>query len=111
MQIAKTTIGVDVSQAVLDVWIHPIRECWQIDNNPSASASLASALQYGPSLVVVEATGGLETCLVASLSAEDLPAVIVNPRQVRDFARATGRSSKRVCDNSINWRGRFLGWG
>ena len=44
MQIAKTTIGVDVSQAVLDVWIHPIRERWQIDNDPSASASLASAL-------------------------------------------------------------------
>ena len=95
MQISETTVGVDVAQAVLDVWVHPSRESWQVSDDPSGTDDLALALRsHDPSLVVVEATGGLEDRLVASLSSAGLPIAIVNPRQVRDFARATGRLAK-----------------
>lgn len=95
MQISETTIGVDVSQAILDVWVHPSRECWQVGNDPSGADDLALALcAQAPSLVIVEATGGLEDRLVASLASAGLPVAVVNPRQARDFARATGRLAK-----------------
>ena len=74
MQISETTVGVDVAQAVLDVWVHPSRESWQVSNDPSGADDLALALRsHGPSLVVVEATGGLEDRLVASLASAGLP--------------------------------------
>ena len=95
MPISETTIGVDVAQAVLDVWVHPSRDCWQVGNDPSGADDLALALcAHDPSLVVVEATGGLEDRLVASLASAGLPVAVVNPRQARDFARATGRLAK-----------------
>lgn len=68
MQIRETTVGVDVSQAVLDVWVDPNRECWHVSNDPSGADDLASMLcAPGQSLVVVEVTGGVEDRLVASL--------------------------------------------
>lgn len=95
MPISETTIGVDVAQAVLDVWVHPSRERWQVGNDPSGTDDLALALcAHDPSLVVVEATGGLEDRLVAALASAGLPVSIINPRQARDFARATGRLAK-----------------
>lgn len=62
---------------------------------PTASAALAEQLAgLAPRLIVLEATGGFEATVAATLGAADLPLVVVNPRQIRDFARATGRLAK-----------------
>lgn len=95
MQENETIIGVDVAQAVLDVWIHPSGECWRVEHDAASLDELANTLRpYTPSLVVIEATGGLELPLAAVLTAAALPVAIINPRQARDFARATGRLAK-----------------
>jgi transposase len=88
-------VGIDISKAQLDVATLPSGEVWQVSNEPQAIADLAQRLRaLDPRLVVMEATGGLEAPIAATLSRSGLPAVIVNPRQVRDFARATGRLAK-----------------
>ena len=66
-----------------------------MEHSPESLEDLARTLHsFAPSLVVIEATGGLETPLAASLTAAGLAVAAVNPRQVRDFARATGRLAK-----------------
>ncbi len=88
-------IGIDVSKAVLDVAVHPSSEGWQAANDPGEIEALLHRLQaLSPELIVVEATGGYENAVVAALGAEGLPIVVVNPRQVRDFAKATGKLAK-----------------
>lgn len=88
-------VGVDVAKAHLDVCVLPEGESWRTSNDESGIAELSGRLQsLEPEGIVLEATGGLEQALVASLMAADLPVVVINPRQVRDFARATGRLAK-----------------
>jgi transposase len=88
-------IGIDVSKAVLDVAVHPSSEGWQAANDPGEIEALLHRLQaLSPAVIVVEATGGYENAVVAALGAEGLPIVVVNPRQVRDFAKATGKLAK-----------------
>jgi transposase len=88
-------IGIDISKAKLDVAVHPSGERWQVDNNAAGVASLAERLRtYTPERIVLEATGGYESVVAAALASEQLPVVVVNPRQVRDFARATGQLAK-----------------
>lgn len=89
-------VGIDVAKAQLDVAERPAGRRWQVGNDPAGIAEAAAQLQErGPvTLVVVEATGGYEIALVAALSAAGLPVVVVNPRQVRDFARAVGQLAK-----------------
>lgn len=88
-------IGIDVSKAVLDGAVHPSSEGWQAANDPGEIEALLDRLQaLSPELIVVEATGGHENAGVAALGAEGLPLVGVNPRQVRDFAKATGKLAK-----------------
>ena len=100
----QPTIGIDVAQAVLDVWVHPSGEHWKVGHDSANVDALARALlPYGPSLVVVEATGGLELNLAATLTGAELPVVIVNPRQVRNFARATGRLAKTDGLDARTW--------
>lgn len=95
MQEQRTTIGIDVAQEVLDVWIHPNGVCWRVEPNPKNLEELAQVLQqYDPSVVVMEATGGLELPLAGELTVVGLPVAVVNPRQARDFARATGQLAK-----------------
>lgn len=95
MQNERTTIGIDVARAVLDVWVHPSGVSWRTAHDTSGREELVQALRpLAPYRVVMEATGGLELPLVAALSEAELPVVIINPRQVRDFARATGRLAK-----------------
>lgn len=92
---AECWVGVDVSKAQLDVAVWPSGEHWQVAYEPAQLERLTVQLQQiGPRLVVVEATGGLEAALLAALGATGVPVVRVNPRQVRDFARATGRLAK-----------------
>jgi transposase len=73
----------------------PTAEVWQTPNEMGAISGLASRLlQLAPKLVVMEATGGLEIPVAAALSRAGLPVVVVNPRQVREFARSMGRLAK-----------------
>jgi len=90
-----THVGVDVSKATLDVAIEPTREHWQVTNDERGIQQLVERLgQLGPERIVLEATGGYELAVLAALGCAELPAVAVNPRQVRDFAKATGRLAK-----------------
>lgn len=92
---AERFIGVDVSQGRLDVALRPEGRVWRAANTPRGAAELAVELAaLEPALVVLEPTGGLETELVEALAGVGLAAALVNPRRVRDFARATGRSAK-----------------
>ena len=88
-------VGIDVAKAKVDVAVRPTGERWEVPRDEAGIPQLVSEMKtLGPSLVLLEATGGLELPLVAALAAEALPVVVVNPRQVRDFARATGRLAK-----------------
>jgi len=86
-------IGVDVSKAWLDLAGRPDEPVERHANSPEGVAALLALLAH-PKLVVVEATGGYELRLVRALHAAGLPIAVVNPRQVRDFARARGRLAK-----------------
>jgi transposase len=88
-------IGIDVSKAVLDIAVSPTAEAWTVSNSEAGTRDLVERLRLlAPTLIVLEATGGLERRAVAALAGAGLPVVAVNPRQVRDFARATGRLAK-----------------
>ncbi|HEU4588738.1 MAG TPA: IS110 family transposase [Gemmatimonadales bacterium] len=88
-------VGIDVAKATLDVAVRPSGECWQLANDAAALPALVTRLRaLAPALVVLEATGGFEHAAVAALAAAGLPVVVANPRQVRDFARATGQLAK-----------------
>jgi transposase len=89
-------VGIDVSKATLDVHVLPTEESWSTPNEDNdAIATLTSRLvALRPALIVLEATGGLERRVLAALLAAKLPAVAVNPRQVRDFAKALGQLAK-----------------
>jgi transposase len=88
-------VGIDVAKARLDVAIRPTGETWHRPNQATGIAELVERLAaLGPAIVILEATGGLETQPAAALAAAGLPVVVVNPRQVRDFARATGKLAK-----------------
>lgn len=88
-------IGIDVSKATLDVAVRPQDEVWTTANEETSIHALVEGLKArDPALIVLESTGGLEMPVVAALSAARLPVVVVNPRQVRDFAKALGRLAK-----------------
>jgi transposase len=88
-------VGIDVSKSQLDVGQTPPAPAWSVANNPEGIAGLVRRLkELAPELVVMEATGGFEAAVAAALLAASLPVVVVNPRQVRDFARAKGRLAK-----------------
>lgn len=88
-------VGIDVSKAQLDVAVLPGAECGAENNDEAGISTLAFRLQEAASaLVVLEATGGYESAAVAALAAAGLPVGVVNPRQVRDFAKATGQLAK-----------------
>ena len=78
-------VGIDVAKAKVDVAVRPTGERWEVPRDEAGIPQLVSEMKtLGPSLVLLEATGGLELPLVAALAAEALPVVVVNPRQVRD---------------------------
>ncbi len=88
-------IGVDVSKDKLDVAVRPDGERWQTANSEEAFPELIARLKaLEPELIIIEATGGLERAVVAAMAAADLPVAMINPRQAREFARATGRLAK-----------------
>jgi transposase len=88
-------IGIDVAKAQLDIAIRPSGERWAVPNDASGVTMLVDRVQaLQPTLIVLEATGGLERAATVALATAGLPVVVVNPRQVRDFARATGQLAK-----------------
>jgi transposase len=96
MTTAGSFIGIDVAKRQLDVAERASGARWTTANDGVGIAGLVERLRAaGPvALVVLEATGGYEMPLVAALTAAQLPVVVVNPRQVRDFARALGKLAK-----------------
>jgi transposase len=87
-------MGIDVAKAQLDIAVRPSRERWAVPNNTDGVATLVEQVQaLHPTLIVLEATGGLERAATAALATAGLP-VVVNPRQARDFARAIGQLAK-----------------
>jgi transposase len=88
-------VGIDVAKAELVVGTRPADERWTVANDERGVRTLVERLRVTPpELIVLEATGGYELLCVAALGAAGLPVVVVNPRQVRDFARATGQLAK-----------------
>lgn len=91
---APMFVGIDVSKAQLDVAVRPDGR-FTVSNDDAGIAQVIEQLSAGPpTRVVVEATGGFEMPLAGALAAASFPVVVVNPRQVRDFAKATGRLAK-----------------
>jgi transposase len=87
--------GIDVSKGRLEVAVRPVGERFGVPNDDAGIDELVGRLEERrPALVVLESTGGLERSLVAALAASGLAVAVVNPRQARDFARATGRLAK-----------------
>lgn len=88
-------VGVDVSKSTLDVAIRPSDKGWQVSNTESGISGLVDSMrELHPSLIILEATGSLEIPLVGALIEASLPVVAINPRQARDFAKATGKMAK-----------------
>lgn len=91
----EKTIGIDVSKARLDVHVLNSKRDLQFDNNAEGIKKCCKlCLEVKPELVVLEATGGYEYAAAAQLSATGLPVAIVNPRRVRDYAKAAGFTAK-----------------
>ena len=90
-----TVIGIDVSKDRLDVHVEPGGEAFAVARDAAGLEVLVERLRpLAPKIVAVEATGGFETVVAASLAAASLPVVVVNPAQVRAFAQALGKRAK-----------------
>ena len=88
-------VGIDVSKEWFDVAVRPGHESWRGSQDEAGVAALTDRLlQVRPRLVIMEASGGYERLITAVLGAAGLPVAVVNPRQVRDFARSMGRLAK-----------------
>jgi len=88
-------VGIDVAKAHLDVHVRPSGEAFTVPRDGESVASLADRLKaLSPIVVVLEATGGFETIVAATLGGAGLPMAVINPRQIRAFARAIGQLAK-----------------
>ena len=104
-------VGIDVAKAQVDVAVRPTDDRWEVSHDQAGIRKLVSQLKaLQPAMVLLEASGGLELPLVAALATKEVPVVVVNPRQVRDFARAmllagiarsAARSSAAARGNSL----------
>jgi transposase len=88
-------VGIDVSKSTLDICIEPAGEVLHVEYDDTGIRQVIKRLvELAPTLIVAEATGGLEMRLAGELAAKSLPVAIINPRQARDFAKATGQLAK-----------------
>ena len=106
-----TFVGIDVAKDSLDVALRPQGEQRHVPNDTDAIAGIVTwLLAVAPEVIVVEATGGYEAPLVAELGVANLPVAVVNPRQVRNFAKASGQLAKtdrldaEVTAGALCWR-------
>lgn len=94
-EVRMSFVGIDVSKLQLDVAVRPDNKRWSVANAEADIGKVIEVLNtLSPKVIIVEATGGMEIPLVTALSQATLPVVVVNPRQVRDFAKAVGRMAK-----------------
>lgn len=93
---AHCVVGLDVAKAAIDVAVRPpLRASWRVAYDEAGLVGLVDALRaLDPRLIVLEATGGYEARVASALALAGLPVAIVNPRQVRDFAKAVGTLAK-----------------
>jgi len=89
-----TVVGIDVSKDRLDVYVLPSEEAWAVPRDAEGLAELCNRLQGLSGVVALEATGGYENVVAATLSSASIPLVVVNPAQVRAFAKALGQRAK-----------------
>ena len=95
MSKVERAVGIDVSKGLLDVAVLPEGESWSAANDEEGITQVVKRLKsLRPRLVVLEATGGMETAVVGAAATARLPVVVVNPRQVRDFAKSVGALAK-----------------
>ena len=95
METTACFVGIDVAKARRDIAVRPSAEQWTARNDEAGIEQLVARLkELGPTLVVLEATGGLEIPLAAALTAAGVPLAVINPRQARDFAKAVGQLAK-----------------
>lgn len=88
-------VGIDVSKAELEIGVLPLEQFWTVANDEAGRQALVERLrELNPTPIVLEATGGYEAAVAIHLAAAGLPVVVMNPRQVRDVAKATGRLAK-----------------
>jgi transposase len=94
-QVETTYVGIDVSKDRLDVAITPKERTWQVPNDEEGIGKLVKTLkELSPGIIVLEPTGGYESPVAGALATEGLNVVIVNARQIRNYARAVGRMAK-----------------
>ena len=95
-------VGIDVSKDRLDIAVCPSGEVFAVERNASGVDRLIDRMRtLSPSIVALEATGGFETVVAASLAAAALPVVVVNPAQIRAFAKALGQRAKTDADGLV----------
>src|SRR6185312_12468784 len=87
-------VGIDISQARLDVALRPGVPFSVSHDEPGIAAVVVQLRELAPTLIVLEATGALETALTSALVEAAFPVVVANPRQIRDFAKAGGHLAK-----------------
>ena len=93
--IVEKFVGIDVSKSTLDVRIEPSVQALHVAYDEAGIRQVVSRLkELAPALIVMEATGGLEVRIATELAGKGLPVAVINPRQARDFAKATGRLAK-----------------
>lgn len=91
----KVYISIDTGKEKIDVALHSSETQWSFSNNDRGITEVVkNILEASPDLVVLEATGNLQASLVAALAIAGITPAVVNPRQIRDFAKATGRLAK-----------------
>jgi transposase len=91
----QVLVGIDVAKAQLDMALRPIGTRWTVSHDDAGITDLVTRVPgLGPQLIVLEATGGYQRAVAAARAAAALPVVMVNPRQARDVAQATGQGAK-----------------
>jgi transposase len=94
-KLQESFVGIDVSKNTLDLRIEPVGQSLHVAYDDTGVCEICQRLsEVSPTLIVMEATGGLETRLASELAAQGLPVAVINPRQARDFAKATGQLAK-----------------
>lgn len=95
MDTQELWVGIDISKNTLDVAVRPTGASWSVANDVEGILSLIRRLrEIAPTLIVLEASGGYQNLLVSMLALEGLPVAVINPSQVRHFAKATGQLAK-----------------
>lgn len=93
--IVEKFVGIDVSKSTLDVCIEPSEQALHVAYDDAGISRITERLkEVSPTLIVIEATGGLEVRIATELAGKGLPVAVINPRQARDFAKATGQLAK-----------------